>query len=127
MFIATFKQRVADGRGLSLDEVEAIAQGRVWTGKQALENGLVDGLGGMDQALAAAARLAEIEEYNLVSYPKIEPEFEDFISVMGPFSSIEEELLANYPKEIKLFLTSLTAKENRPKVELRLPYAVEIK
>lgn len=124
---ATFKQRVADGRGLSLEAVEAIAQGRVWTGKQALENGLVDGLGGMDQALAAAARLAEIEEYNLVSYPKIEPEFEDFISVMGPFSRLEEELLANYPKEINLFLTGLSRQENRAKVELRLPYAVEIK
>ena len=123
----TFKQRVADGRGLSLEAVEAIAQGRVWTGKQALENGLVDGLGGMDQAFAAAARLAEIEEYNLISYPKIEPEFEDFISVMGPFSRIEEELLANYPKEINLFLTSLSGQENRAKVQLRLPYAVEIK
>ena len=123
----TFKQRVANGRGLNLEEVEAIAQGRVWTGKQAFENGLVDGLGGMDQALAAAAKLAQIEEYNLISYPKIEPEFEDFISVMGPFNRIEEELLANYPKEISLFLTSLSGQEDRPKVELRLPYAVEIK
>ena len=58
---ATFKQRVSDGRGLSLEAVEAIAQGRVWTGKQALENGLIYGLGGMDKALAAAAKLAEIE------------------------------------------------------------------
>ena len=123
----TFKQRVANGRGLNLEEVEAIAQGRVWTGKQAFENGLVDGLGGMNQALAAAAKLAQIEEYNLISYPKIEPEFEDFISVMGPFNRIEEELLANYPKEISLFLTSLSGQEDRPKVELRLPYAVEIK
>ena len=81
----------------------------------------------MDQAFAAAARLAEIEEYNLISYPKIEPEFEDFISVMGPFSRIEEELLANYPKEINLFLTSLSGQENRAKVQLSLPYAVEIK
>lgn len=123
----TFKQRVADGRGLSLEAVEDIAQGRVWTGKQALENGLVDGLGGMDQALAAAARLAEIEEYNLISYPKIEPEFEDFISVMGPFSRLEEKLLTNYPKEISLFLTSLSGQENPANVELRLPYTVEIK
>ena len=45
MYGTTFKQRVADGRGLSLEAVEDIAQGRVWTGKQALENGLVDGLG----------------------------------------------------------------------------------
>ena len=81
----------------------------------------------MDKALAAAAKLAEIEEYNLVSYPKIEPEFEDFISVMGPFSRLEEELLANYPKEISLFLTGLSGQENLARVELRLPYALEIK
>ena len=123
----TFKQRVAAGRDLSLEEVEAIAQGRVWTGRQALENGLVDGLGGMDQALEAAARLAQIEEYNLSSYPKIEPEFEDFLSAMGPFSKIEEKLLAHYPKEINLFLTTLSRQEQRAKVQLRLPYSVEIK
>ena len=81
----------------------------------------------MDQALAAAARLAEIEEYNLVSYPKIEPEFEDFISIMGPFSRLEEKLLTDYPKEISLFLTYLSGKENGANVELRLPYALEIK
>jgi protease-4 len=112
---------------LSLDEVEAIGQGRVWTGKQALENGLVDGLGGMDQALAAAARLAEIEEYNLVSYPKIEPELEDIFSAMGPFSKIEEKILANYPSEISVFLTGLKTQDDRPKMEIRLPYTVEIK
>lgn len=123
----TFKQRVAAGRNLSLEEVEAIAQGRVWTGKQALENGLVDGLGGMDQALEAAARLAEIEEYNLSSYPKIEPEFEDFLSAMGPFSKIEEKLLTYYPKEINLFLTTLSRQEQRAEAQLRLPYSVEIK
>lgn len=124
---ATFKQRVAEARGLSLDEVEAIAQGRVWTGKQALENGLIDGLGGMDQALAAAARLAEIEEYNLISYPKIEPELEDIFSAMGPFSKIEEKIYANYPSEISAFLTGLKTQDDRPKMEIRLPYTVEIK
>ena len=123
----TFKARVAEGRKMSLEEVEEIAQGRVWTGKQALENGLVDGLGGFEQALEAAARLAELEEYNLISYPKIEPEFDDFLSVMGPFGSIEEQLMENYPKEIQAFLTTLINKTERPNIEIRLPYTVEIK
>lgn len=123
----TFKARVAEGRNMSLEEVEEIAQGRVWTGKQALENGLVDGLGGFEQALEAAARLAELEEYNLISYPKIEPEFDDFLSVMGPFGSIEEQLMENYPKEIQAFLTTLINKTERPNIEIRLPYTVEIK
>jgi len=123
----TFKARVAEGRNMSLEQVEEIAQGRIWTGKQALENGLVDGLGGFEQALEAAARLAELEEYNLISYPKIEPEFDDLLSVMGPFGSIEEQLMENYPKEIQAFLTTLINKTERPNIEIRLPYTVEIK
>ena len=123
----TFKQRVASGRNMTVEEVEAIAQGRVWTGEQALQNGLVDGLGGMDQAIEAAARLAELEEYNLISYPKIEPELEDFLSVMGPFGAIDEVLMEQYPDEIRAFLTTLSTEANRPNLELRLPYSVEIK
>ena len=123
----TFKQRVASGRNMTVEEVEAIAQGRVWTGEQALQNGLVDGLGGMDQAIEAAARLAELEEYNLISYPKIEPELEDFLSVMGPFGAIDEVLMEQYPAEIRAFLTTLSTEANRPNLELRLPYSVEIK
>ena len=123
----TFKQRVASGRNMTIEEVEAIAQGRVWTGEQALQNGLVDGLGGMDQAIEAAARLAELEEYNLISYPKIEPELEDFLSVMGPFGAIDEVLMEQYPAEISAFLTTLSNQANRPNLEVRLPYSVEIK
>ena len=123
----TFKQRVASGRNMTVEEVEAIAQGRVWTGEQALQNGLVDGLGGIDQAIEAAARLAELEEYNLISYPKIEPELEDFLSVMGPFGAIDKVLMEQYPEEIRAFLTTLSTEANRPNLELRLPYSVEIK
>ena len=123
----TFKQRVADSREMSMDEVEAIAQGRVWSGKQALENGLVDGLGGFRQALDAAARLAEIEEYNLISYPKIEPEFEDFLSVMGPFASSQMGLTENIPPAIKAFLSTLDRESAQHSIEVRLPYSVEIK
>lgn len=123
----TFKQRVASGRGMTLEEVEEVAQGRVWTGEQALENGLLDGLGGMDEALAAAARLAELDDYNLISYPKIEPEFDDLLSAMGPFGAIDDILLNQYPEEIRAFLITLSTEAKRPNIEVRLPYSVEIK
>ena len=123
----TFKQRVASGRGMTLEEVEEVAQGRVWTGKQALENGLLDGLGGMEEALAAAARLAELDDYNLISYPKIEPEFDDLLSAMGPFGAINDILLNQYPEEIRAFLITLSTEAKRPNIEVRLPYSVEIK
>ncbi|NRA51327.1 MAG: signal peptide peptidase SppA, partial [Phaeodactylibacter sp.] len=67
----TFLRRVSEGRGMSRDAVHEIAQGRVWTGNAGLENGLVDALGGMDRALAAAADLADLEAYRTTDYPKV--------------------------------------------------------
>ena len=123
----TFKSHVAAARDMSMDEVEAIAQGRVWTGKQALENGLIDGTGGFEAALEAAARLAEIDQYNLISYPKIEPEFEDFLSMMTPFSQAKTALLNQLPKEVQSFVMNLPQPNSPPQIEVRLPYSVEIK
>ena len=64
-----FISRVAEGRGISKDSVDAIGQGRVWTGEQALKRGLVDKLGNLDDAIAEAAQLAELEEYSVDTYP----------------------------------------------------------
>ncbi len=67
----TFLQRVADGRKLTAAQVDSIGQGRVWSGQQALENGLVDRLGSIDDAIAAAAQKAGLERYRVVTYPAI--------------------------------------------------------
>lgn len=67
-----FKTKVSDGRGLSMEEVEAIAKGRVWTGTQAIEIGLVDELGGLDTAVDLAKREAGLDsdaEVQWVTYP----------------------------------------------------------
>lgn len=122
-----FKSRVAASRGMDMEEVEAIAQGRVWTGKQALDNGLVDGLGGFEAALEAAARLAEIEEYNLISYPKIDPEFDDFFSLMSPFAQMKTTVFEQLPKEIQAFVSPSPKEHQRVQYEVRLPFQVEIK
>jgi len=66
---ARFKARVAEGRGMTEEQVEEIARGRVWTGDQAREIGLVDALGDFQTALAAAKELAGLEpeeEYTIV-------------------------------------------------------------
>lgn len=124
---STFKSRVAASRAMDMEAVEAIAQGRVWTGRQALDHGLVDGLGGFEAALDAAARLAEIEEYNLISYPKIDPELEDFLSVMSPLSKMKTAILDQFPVEIRTFVNNLPASNSAPQFEARLPFSVEIK
>lgn len=63
-----FITRCADGRGLTKEQIDFVGQGRVWTGEQALERGLVDELGGVDVAIKAAAELAEVENYSVISY-----------------------------------------------------------
>lgn len=80
----TFVNRVSKGRELSFDQVDSIGQGRVWTGLQAKELKLVDEIGGLDDAIRAAARLAKVDDYRLVEYPGtktiLETMFEDFLS-----------------------------------------------
>ncbi|GHT60651.1 signal peptide peptidase SppA [Bacteroidia bacterium] len=66
----TFLTRCAEGRGKTKAEIDSIGQGRVWTGNQALSNGLVDELGGIDKAIQIAAGLAEIENYSIREYPE---------------------------------------------------------
>src|SRR5690606_13380648 len=61
-FYGLFLRRVADGRGLSREQVDAVGQGRVWTGRQAKEHKLVDELGGLRQALAKARELGRLRD-----------------------------------------------------------------
>ena len=124
----TFKQRVADGRNLSLEEVEALAQGRVWTGLQAKENGLVDELGGLGAAIEAAAVLAEIEEYNLTSYPKIETDFDDIFALMSPFAAIETQIKSVLPREFSTFIEASASEKNQaPRIQARIPFSLDIR
>lgn len=64
-----FTGRVAEGRGITKDSVDVIGQGRVWTGEQAIKIGLVDQIGYLEDAIAEAAKLAELEKYSIDNYP----------------------------------------------------------
>ncbi len=72
---AQFKNVVAQGRDLSTDEIEEVAQGRVWSGRQAVQAGLVDTLGSLDDAIAIAASEAGLDEYKILEYPVITKTF----------------------------------------------------
>ena len=78
-----FTNRVAGGRGLAQDSVKVIAEGRVWTGEQALAIGLVDKLGNLDDAVEAAAALAELDDYTVGRYPAAKPWYMDFMDKAG--------------------------------------------
>jgi protease-4 len=89
-----FVNRVAKGRDMSFAQVDSIAQGRIWAGSEALKIGLVDEIGGMDDALNYAAKLVNIKEYRTKSFPEYEKNFRDFLGNMGiPFVKSKEDFI----------------------------------
>ena len=122
----TFLSRVAEGRNMTKDEVHEIAQGRVWSGVEAKEIGLVDHLGGMETALERAAVLAEIEDYKITTYPKYDDDLESMLGELfrGPFGNIKQQL----PPELGLWLNHTNAlKEPANQIQTRLPFTLNIK
>ncbi len=123
----TFKKRVSEGRGLSLSAVEEIAQGRVWTGVQAKENGLIDELGGLNEALVAAAKLAGIDDNNLTSYPKVETDIDDIFGLMNPLGSVKNKIKSSLPKELKIFLEASKSEEiQTSRIQAEIPFTLDI-
>ena len=95
-----FLQRVADSRGMTTEEVDKVAQGRVWSGSDAYKLGLVDNLGDLDDAIAAAAKLAELDEDYVVSYIKQEEGFQDkFVRELmaGAISASNQNTISTSP------------------------------
>ncbi|HTO16480.1 MAG TPA: signal peptide peptidase SppA [Edaphocola sp.] len=79
----TFKSRVANGRNLDINYVDSIGQGRVWTGTKALDLNLIDGLGGLDRATNAAAKLAGFSDYRVVVFPKSSSDLQRLMKLMN--------------------------------------------
>ncbi len=117
----TFKSRVAEGRSLSMETVEEIAQGRVWSGKDAVENGLVDTLGGLQEAIESAAKLAELDKYNLVDYPKYDEDFESML--LGAFSQAQSKLLQHPLEKYTSEFIELGLMEG---IQTRIPYSIKM-
>ena len=75
----TFKSRVAAGRKKNIEYIDSIAQGRVWTGSDAIKVGLVDKIGTLEDAIQSAARMAHVKGYSLKSFPESKSFIDDFI------------------------------------------------
>lgn len=81
-----FKNRVAQGRKMELNVVDSIAQGRVWTGKRAIDIGLIDRFGGVEDAIKSAAAMAKLENYHVAVYPEPETLLEQIFGKSEPMS-----------------------------------------
>lgn len=124
-FYITFTQRVADGRGLRRTYVDSIARGRVWTGLQALENGLVDTLGGLPLAIELAAQEAEIvnEGYRIKTYPAEKTLWEQIIDRVD--DNQEEEIKARLNAIIPYY-SDLESWSRMEPLQARLPFIINL-
>lgn len=122
-----FKSRVAQARNLSMEQVEALAQGHVYSGKLAKDLKLVDQFGGLDDAVACAKRMAKLTKYSIESFPKPEDEFQRIIkSITGKQSddAVAKKILGDeyiVYKELK----QLRAKNNS--IQAVMPWIMEIR
>ncbi|HPG72711.1 MAG TPA: signal peptide peptidase SppA [Bacteroidales bacterium] len=123
-FYDVFIGHVAQGRNMTKAEVDSIGQGRVWSGVNALEIGLVDELGGLDKAVKKAVELAKLEDYRI----KELPEQKDFLeTMMNDFSSqVQLYYLKNQLGEEFRYLEIITFVKNAKGVQARLPYDIVV-
>jgi protease IV len=117
-----FKSRVAAGRKRDTAYIDSIAQGRVWTGERAIGVGLVDRIGGIDDAIRAAASLAKIKEYNIREYPEPKSPIDILFSSLSNMnkSRIMEEELGS--ENYKLYLQMKRLNDNIGIIQARLPF-----
>lgn len=123
-----FLERVAEGRGMSVAEVDSIAQGRVWSGTDAREIGLIDEFGDLQDAIEAAAAMAEIENYEIKELPKMLDPLEELMKEFGAQATVENYITeAGLDHRHAAYLLQLHAMlESREVVQARLPYSIVV-
>ena len=117
-----FRQRVATGRHLTIDQVEKVAQGHVWLGQDALKIKLVDQLGGLEVAVDKAAKLAKLTDYHTDSYPAAEDFFTQLFSrVTGNDNYLDEHLQAALGEYYQPLMLIRDVKNYNP-LQARMPF-----
>lgn len=117
-----FLTHVEEGRGMKRSQVEELAQGRVWSGSQALESGLVDEIGGLEDAISIAVNSAQLDKYRLVELPKDLTTFEKVIKTIS-----EHEVSLPEPfVEYNYMIQNPTFFKDFSKAQTRLPFVITI-
>lgn len=126
---ATFLKRVAEGRNMSTAQVDAMAQGRVWTGMDAKKLGLVDEIGGLEAAIKYAAKLGKTTSYRTENFPEYEKNFEDFLSNFTGIAALQtkEQLLKEQLGEEGFqMLEQIKRVKSRKGIQAMMPYEISI-
>jgi protease-4 len=123
---STFVSHVAKGRKMTFAQVDAIAQGRVWTGSEALKLGLVDKIGGLDDAITEAARLSKTKNYSTKNYPEFEKDFDEFLENF-PFARTRERFIKEeIGEENYRMIEQIKRAQNYKGIQARMPFEISI-
>jgi protease-4 len=120
----TFISHVGEGRGMKTSEVDSIGQGRVWSGVNAIDIGLIDEFGGLKAAVEAAAELAKLENYKIKELPEMKDFMEELLVELkgdAKTSILKESLGSSYR-----YYNGLNKVLNTQGIQARIPYAIEI-
>jgi len=121
----SFVTKAAEGRNMTVDQIKEIGSGRVWTGSQALDNGLVDLLGTFDDAVEVAARKAGImDDYKLVYYPVQLSFWEQLLSDLG--QGVQSKMIKARVGELYPYVDVLQKLKTLRGVQARMPYEINI-
>lgn len=120
----TFIEHVSRGRGLRSTYVDSIGQGRIWSGRDALERGLVNGIGGMQKALATAAEMAGIDHYRIVELPEVEDPYQRILKQLG--GEIQMKIVRSKLQENGLDPDAFVPLNFSDRLQMRLPWGIRI-
>lgn len=123
---ATFIEHVAEGRGLNIAKVDSIGQGRLWSGANALEIGLVDVIGGLDKAIEIAAEKAGLSRYRLKALPIEKEPFEEFLEELTG-DAAKTKIFGNDETEFSKLYDYYKTLSNMKGVQARLPFEIILK
>ena len=119
----TFITHVSEGRGIPVRKVDEIGQGRVWSGTDALSIGLIDEIGGLEDAIASAADLSSLEDYRIITLPKKTDMFEEFIE---SFSAKQNIVLPDFLGISEKMINQLEFLNSKEKIQARIPFIMEV-
>ncbi len=121
-----FIKHVADGRGMTVAQVDSIGQGRVWSGSNALEIGLVDVIGGLDKAVEIAAEKAGLQRYRIKPLPAQKEPFEEFLEELTG-EAAKTSIFGKNENEFSMMYDYYKTLSNMKGVQARLPFEIIIK
>ena len=120
-----FTKRCAEGRDMNIDSLKAIAEGRIYSGTDAMQLGLVDEMGGLEEAIAFAAKKANISDYTLKYYPSVKSLIEQISDIFS--TSVEERIVKSQLGENYRLFRTIQRAQTTTGIKAIMPYSITVK